>query len=220
MIRLFNRGHLEEPRFIALLKMIGCQVWNKDDQGKQFKISDHGGHFGGSIDGVGVGIPDEPETPMLLEFKTHSDKNFGKVSNEGVRSAKFEHFVQMISYMGGYQLTKGLYLAVNKDNDDLYGEIVGFDQEQYNRFNDRALRIITSEDPPAKINESPGWYTCKFCDFRGVCHNNAEASRNCRTCIHSTLGDNGTWICTRHNVSLSEQAQLAGCPDYRWRPKL
>ena len=43
-IRLLNRGNLEEARFVALLQMIGVEVWQHDDSGNQFKISLHGGH--------------------------------------------------------------------------------------------------------------------------------------------------------------------------------
>ena len=39
ILRLFNRGHLEEARFIAMLLTIGCQVWQQDGHGKQYRIS-------------------------------------------------------------------------------------------------------------------------------------------------------------------------------------
>src|SRR6266540_1462894 len=42
MVRLFNRGHLEEPRFVALLRMIGCAVWQYDENKKQFRVAAHG----------------------------------------------------------------------------------------------------------------------------------------------------------------------------------
>src|SRR5260370_37914849 len=35
-LRLVNRGHLEEARFIALFLSIGCQVYQQDENGKQF----------------------------------------------------------------------------------------------------------------------------------------------------------------------------------------
>ena len=57
-LRLFNRGHLEGPRMMALLKMIGCTIWQFDSEGKQFRIDGHKGHFGGGLDGVVLGVPD------------------------------------------------------------------------------------------------------------------------------------------------------------------
>ena len=70
MLRLFNRGHLEEGRLIALLLMIGVEVYQQDENENQFRVTDCNGHFGGSSDGIGIGIPDlPPKTKCLLEFK-------------------------------------------------------------------------------------------------------------------------------------------------------
>jgi hypothetical protein len=220
IVRLFNRGHLEEPRFVALLKMIGCQVWQHDEAGNQFRVAFHEGHFGGSLDSVAVGIPDSPEQPVLCEFKTHGDKSFSKLQKEGMRSAKLEHYVQMQIYMGGYKLAMGLYLAVNKNDDDLYGEMIPFDQETFDRYVERGGMIINTPEPPPKINSSPGWFTCKFCDFKVQCHSNGVPHRNCRTCISSQPGNGGSWSCVRDNHILSKSDQLAGCPNYRWNPKI
>ena len=55
LLRLFNRGHLEEARFIAMLLMIGCEVYQQDAEGNQFRISHAEGHLGGSGDGVVIG---------------------------------------------------------------------------------------------------------------------------------------------------------------------
>ena len=182
MLRLFNRGHLEEPRFIALLTMIGCQIWQVDGNGKQFRISDHNGHFGGSMDGVIQGLPDIPDQPVLGEFKTHNAKSFEKLVSEGVLKAKWEHFVQMQLYMGKNSLAWAAYCATNKDTDAIHIELVQFDQLQYQRYLDRAGMLIAATSPPPKINESPGWFKCKFCDQKEVCHNGAPLARNCRTC--------------------------------------
>jgi len=115
ILRLFNRGHLEEGRFIAALLAIGCQVYQQDENGKQFRISGVSGHFGGSGDGIATGVPDvDPSLPVLLEFKTHNDKSYIKLAKEGVRSAKFEHYVQMQIYLRKMALTVALYMAVNK----------------------------------------------------------------------------------------------------------
>ena len=46
MIRLFNRGHLEEARFIALLQMINVKVHYQDADLKQYSFSKLGAIFG------------------------------------------------------------------------------------------------------------------------------------------------------------------------------
>lgn len=217
MLRLYNRGHIEEARFLAMLKMIGCEVWQHDQYGKQFGVSYHEGHFGGSSDLVVRGIPDDPTQPLLTECKTHNAKSFAKLQSEGVRSSKFTHFIQMQIYMGGLQLERALYLAINKDNEDLYGELVSFDREQYWRYIERAGNLINLTEPPKKINESPGWYTCRFCDQRLLCHQGKPPHRNCRTCVFSSPTSNALWHCSNLGVNLNKQQQLLACPNYQAR---
>lgn len=220
LLRLFNRGHLEEARFIAMLLMIGCEVYQQDENGKQYRISDANGHFGGSGDGVAIGIPDLPEgTAALLEFKTSAEKPFLKVKKEGVKSAKFEHYVQMNIYMRKMGLAAALYMVVNKNNDELYAEVILLDAECADQYIDRGVALVWRELPPEKLNESPGWWMCKWCDHRPVCHLGQEPHRNCRTCLYGKPKDDGKWHCTNfesdlHGV-LTQDQQLAACSKYR-----
>jgi hypothetical protein len=200
MLRLFNRGHLEEPRMIALLMLIGCQVWQLNSDGKQFRIKGHRGHFGGSLDGVVRGIPDMPDETMLGEFKTHNDKSFTTLTEDGVINAKWEHFIQMQEYMGKYHLNYALYCATNKNTDAIHMEIVQFDQVQYQRYLDRSAMIIDATEPPPRIGDTPGFYKCKFCDHVKVCHLKETPVVNCRTCLHSQVEDNGEWRCTNFEL--------------------
>lgn len=221
MLRLFNRGHLEEPRMVALLKMIGCTVWQFDAEGKQFRINGHKGHFGGGLDSVILGAPDCPDEYVLGEFKTHGEKSFLKLLDDGMRDAKFEHFVQMQLYMGKHKLRGGLYLAVNKNTDELYGELVPFDQKIYEQFEARAAAIIDAQTPPDRISKSPGWYQCKLCDHAPVCHGAAAPDRNCRTCRWSEPLAEAVWVChnpIRQGTQLDKERQLRGCEDYSMHP--
>lgn len=224
ILRLFNRGHLEEGRFIAALLTIGVQIFQQDGNGKQFRISDAGGHFGGSGDGVAIGIPDLPAgTPCLLEFKTHNDKSFIKLVKEGVRASKFEHFVQMNTYMRKMGLTVALYGAVNKNDDEFYFEIVHLDSAIADQFIDRGRQLVFMRTPPSKISESPGWFECSWCDHKPVCHLKKNPDRNCRTCSYSDPRDDGKWYCTlpMHkeafgaDFELSTEKQLKGCKNYQ-----
>lgn len=214
IVRLFNRGHLEEGRFVALLKLINCQVWQVDEQGKQFRVSMVGGHFGSAIDAVVKGCPDIPDEPIIGEFKTHGDKSFQKLKKVGVREAKLEHFIQMTIYMGYYRLRWALYLAVNKNDDELYAEIVEFDQGIYNAYTQRGEYIVLSPTPPEKLNNSPAFFTCKMCDHREVCHKGYSPERNCRTCKFSVPVRDGTWGCTFHSALINKEIQLKACDNW------
>jgi hypothetical protein len=215
IVRLFNRGHLEEGRFVALLKMINCEVWQVDSAGKQFRMSAHGGHYGSAIDAVVRGCPDIPDVAINGEFKTHGDKSFQKLKKVGVREAKLEHFIQMTEYMGFFKLPAALYLAVNKNDDELYAEIIHFDQNVYDAYFQRAEFIIFSPTPPEKLNPSPAFFTCKMCDHREVCHKGYSPERNCRTCNSSVPLPDGTWGCKRHMILLDKEKQIAGCDNWQ-----
>lgn len=214
IVRLFNRGHLEEGRFIALLLMIGCQVYQQDENGNQFRLKDAGGHFGGSLDGIITNCPDVPDEIALVEFKTHGEKSFKELQLKGVKVCKLEHFVQMQIYMGKMGLRFALYLAVNKNDDDLYGEIILFDENVFNFYIQRANNIIFSDVALEKISNTPGWYKCKFCTFNKICHYGDRMDINCRTCKHSIATENGTWVCGTTGEELDKQAQLNGCNIY------
>jgi len=220
MLRLFNRGHLEEPRFCALLEMIGCQVFQIDANGKQFRITGHKGHFGGSLDAVVIGIPDLPGEAVLAEFKTHGEKSFVKLVANGVTVAKPEHFYQMQTYMGKYNLSWAIYFAVNKNTDEIHAELVQFNEVAYERCLSRSAMIIDSVTPPPGISTSPGFYRCKYCDQNRVCHFQDTPARNCRTCINGLPVDDGKWHCSLELVTLSPEDQRKGCSAYSIHPAL
>jgi hypothetical protein len=240
-LRLFNRGHLEEGRFVALLLMLGCEVWQHNSSGEQFRVVDHNGHFGGSLDCVLRGIVEWPDVAMLGEFKTHGDKSFVKLagddwdahlaapnkvpfSGEGVRTTKFEHFVQMQTYMGKMGLPCALYLAVNKNTDSVYAELVMFDSAVFEAFRARARDIVYSNVPLARVKNDPTWWQCKSCNMRSVCWDKAAPERNCRTCEHSRTITNGSWECRKidepDSPVLDKEAQLRACPHYSLLPSL
>ena len=219
LLRLFNRGHLEEARFIAMLLAIGVEVYQQDADGNQFRISDAGGHFGGSGDGVGIGLPElEPGVPALLEFKTAAEKSFTKTKKLGVYETKFEHYVQMQVYMRKMGISVALYMVVNKNNDELYAELVPFNADIADQYINRGVELVWYETEPKKLSETPGWFACKWCDHRNVCHLKKAPSRNCRTCRSSVPQKDGTWKCTNFDSNLfgtlTKEQQLENCSKY------
>lgn len=216
---LFNRGHLEEARFVALLKTAQVRVWQHHADGKQIRVEGWRKHGGGSTDGVVRDVPDLPAVPMIVEMKTHGDKSFTKLKDEGVQQSKYEHFVQMQMYSGRLQLPNMLYFAVNKNTDELWAEVLQHDPVIFNRYVAREKSIIEAENPPAKFRDNPKWMPCRFCDHIGVCHEGAMPYRSCRTCACSTILDDGKWGCQRDLVwgpmkPMDQKEQLAACDQY------
>lgn len=171
MYRLFDTGNWEEGRLVEDLRSIGCTVHDTDDDDKQFAVSFLDGKVYGHLDGCALGIPEAPKTWHVLEFKTHNDKSFKKLVKDGVRDAKPQHYCQMQLYMMGTGMTRAIYLAVNKDTDELYTERVRFNQSECDCLLDRAWHVINDPEPPERISKRQDYYECQWCAAKSICWN-------------------------------------------------
>lgn len=218
MLRLFERGQDEELRFYKYLELIGCNVWPIDPAtGNQWRINFAGGHGGGSTDGIAQGIPDlSPDQKFVIECKTHGEKSFLNLQKEGLCQAKPEHFAQIQIYMVGLGIDRGLYMAVNKNTDELHLEIIVANPNFAKDLVRMGTEIIFAETPPSKIGGKAGaaFYQCKFCQFSDICHGNKLPEKNCRTCEFSKPLADGTWFCEKHKTQLDKKTQRQGCAFY------
>lgn len=220
MRRLFEHGEKEEERVVANLRAIGATVYDIDPStGKQFTFTAFGGHFGCSLDGAAQGIPESSKW-HVTEFKTANDKSFKKTAKAGVESDKPVHYAQMQIGMHLSGMERALYIVVNKNDDDMYGERIEYKLKVATSLLDRAERIIFAEEPPERISDNPAWWECKFCPAHDLCHGRGVAEVNCRTCAHSTPMRDGTWHCARHEFTIDAETQRKGCETHLFRPDL
>jgi hypothetical protein len=211
ILRLFETGQLEEARLVKDLRRIGATVLEADPEtGRQWRVEAHGGHFGGSLDAVALGLLEAPKTWHVVEFKTHGLKSFRDLVAKGVADAKPQHWAQMQIYMHLTGLTRAMYVAVCKDTDDLHIERVRADGDAAERLLAKAGRVIHAPRPPARISEDPAWFECRFCDHHDLCHGEAAAASNCRSCLHSTPVEGG-WHCVRNDWMLSPADERFPC---------
>lgn len=221
LLRLFERGQMEEARIVKALRAIGATVFPVDpDTGNQWEFRDETGHFGGSMDAVAIGLPEAPKTWALVEMKTHSDKSFRDLVAKGVQESKPLHWAQMTVY--GYlgDLDRALYLAVNKNNDDLYAEWIHLDRAEGARLVAKAQRIINAPTPPTRAYQSETFFECRFCNHSAACWGDSLPERHCRSCLASTPVAGGQWHCARFDKLLTLQEQRAGCDAHRFLPPL
>lgn len=222
MQRLFNRGHKEEDRFIEWLRDIGFQIWSHTEDGKQFRIAGVEGHFGGSLDGIGI-APNRQEYakliaigPVLTEYKTHNAKSFAKLKADGVKKSKPRHYAQMCTYGRKYGYRYAIYCAVNKDDDEIKIFVVELDWRVGEELERKAGEIITSQTPPTRISEYPTHMECKFCDFLAICHRSKPYEKNCRSCKHAFPVQGGMWVCNAmNNAQIPDDVIKVGCAAHR-----
>ncbi len=233
MRRLLETGDLAESRFVQNLRDIGCEVHDADKDGEQFEVKALHGHFSGHMDGCVLGIPEAPKTWTVLEFKTHNAKSFTNLKRQGVQKAKPQHYAQMQIYMHLTGMTRALYLAVNKDTDDLYSERIHYDAECTSQLMDKAEGIIVATAPPKRKGSRPDSYHCKWCDARSLCWGYEHEkdilkvvpecpalpipTLSCRQCCFAEpvmSGQYGQWICKKHKRGLSPECQVRPCEDH------
>jgi len=220
ILRLFRRGHHEEYTVIDDLKAIGLKIENTGEDQRRVEASLF---VQGSLDGIiKHGVPEAPKTEHILEIKTHNKKSFDELVKKGVQDSKPVHFIQMQCYMKLSRINRALYVAVCKDNDEIYTERVRLDSDLATHYIYRAKSISTAERIPDPINTDPSWYKCKMCDSWDMCHSTRTTKEiNCRTCIHSTPDEKRGWTCHRWNDEpIPFDAQIKGCRSHVFHPDM
>jgi len=227
--RLLARGDKEEFIFEDILREAGCTVFTKDvTTGEQFRILDYDGHFGGSLDGIVLGVEDIPNEWMLAEFKTSAEKYFrplygydgktkryDRTKGKGVRVIQPKHYAQMQIYMHYKGLKKTLYCAVNKNDDKHYFEIVDYNPNIIPKLQERARQAIFSPTRPKRITNRPGDFRCILCKHQGVCQLGDTPEINCRTCVNVVMLDEGQWQCGLTKEPKDKKGLLNACDKYQ-----
>lgn len=151
-----------------------------------------------------------------LGLKEHKPEHYGQMqtymglSHEPIRGGKKKHFE---AWDLDKPLTRGLYIAVNTDTDQIYDELIEYEPNWFRAARSRAHQLAHADTPPERVSENPAGFPCEWCDFVNHCHGNVPPERNCRTCKHSKLyvpGDPGyystqlNWVCTKHGRSCGD----------------
>jgi len=202
--RIFDRGNWEEERVFASLIDKGVIVSQK-----QIEVIGPARHVKGHIDATLLGVPTAEKTWHLFEGKTMKDSKFKQYLKLGLKKFEPAYWQQIHSYMGKLNLTRCLYVVTNKDTEERDYQRIKFDSDQYEEGEKRGFYILTSEGPPEKVNLATSTYTiCKFCNYSNICHKKAPVDKNCRTCTHWDIEENGAFSCSKKNQFITKEGQL------------
>lgn len=219
MLRLFRRGQREEEVVVEDLRDIGITLDHVLD--KQLEL-DFGSHVKGHPDGLILsGVVEAPKAKHILEIKTHNNDSFQTLKKQGVKSAKPMHYGQMqcgmlgASILLGDKVERALYVAVNKNDDELYTERIRLDKPYAENLIKRGQDIATSDYMPSGCSTKADWWQCRMCRFHGFCHKKEEKlfpDINCRTCMHFTAEKDNTCTCACYGGAvLPLDVQRKGC---------
>lgn len=219
MYRLFRRGQLEEEQFVNDLKSIGCVMHHTGNDQKEV---DFGCWVRGHMDGIiESGLPEAPKKKHVAEFKTHNDASFKLLKMKGVKEAKPMHYAQMQCYMLGEGTDRALYMAVNKNDDELYTERVKLDKDFAEVMVRRGQEIATSPFIPLGISQDPTFYKCNMCPCHEFCHITRQTKElNCRTCRFFVPTEEGKAMCSNYHIEIPLEYQYMACEEYRIHPDL
>lgn len=226
--RRFETGFREEDRLLDDLEAAGFQVERIDPAtGTQHQVELASGWLRGRMDGTVLGLPEAPKTVHVVECKSHNDRSFKELVKhappigEGIKKSKSSHYAQCQSYMYGKGLTRCLYLAVNKNTDELYVERIEFDAGFALTLEARIERLRRTDRAPAKLHDDPkakAAFACGWCPALSICHEGAWARINCRTCLRASFEDGAEVRCTKTGEVLTWPEQQLGCPSHRYLP--
>lgn len=229
-LKNFADGHHSEQVQAERLRLVpGITLETIDPAtGIQFEYTDCNGHFVGKLDGKITGLLQAPSKLHIWEHKSTSEKKFNdlkKIKAEvGEKNALRKwnpiYYAQGQLYMF-YEGTDRHYMTVSSAG---VRDAIGLRTEANPAFamqlKAKAQRIITSDEPPEKVSNTASWFECKFCPFKGICHEQEMPDRSCRTCLHSTPIEDGKWHCERLGKILTSEEQSDGCVLHKYLPKL
>ena len=218
-------GHHSEGVMAERLRLVdGISLITHQENGEQFGFED--GHIRGHLDGVIFGLEHSPEE-HVWEHKCVNVETFEKLLKLKVKDedrALLEwdeiYFAQAQLYMHYYNI-KWHYLTVcTPGSRNETACFTAYNPDAANHYIERANKIVSADKPPPRISESASWFQCKWCPFTDNCHGEKPPAMNCRTCVHSTSTQQGTWVCELHHKELDKEVQKSGCKDHLHNPGL
>lgn len=219
-LKRFSDGHRTEDLVIERLRLVeGLDIVSLTHEGGQIRVTDHGGHFSGHLDGTVEGLLQAPKTRHVLEVKCVADKGFAKfkkcVADNGEKNALKAwnpiYYAQAQAYMHYTGLTRHYIVVATPGGRDWTSARTEYNAADALQLVTKAKRIIDAQEPPDRISNTPSWYECKWCAFSPICHDNEMPARSCRTCAHSSTLDNARWHCARFGKVLTLDEQMEGC---------
>ena len=224
ILRVFENGHKAEDRIVADLEAAGFKVTQRQDT---FDLDGGKGHAGATVDGVLI----EDGKRCLLEIKTAKASDWNALERHGVAKAKPQHHAQMQFGMLCAGLRNALYVAENKDTNELYLERVAFNETVANNLATLAKQIV-ADGTGDRCNDRPDWHECKRCAAFPVCKGATFPRCHCLTCCHATAGGCDSlpgepqvpfftpiWTCAiADGAEIPEDVLEHGCPQHLFLP--
>ena len=225
--RIFDIGNMLEEAIIQKLRTIpGLTLHDCDPEtGKQFRFSYYGGHVGGSMDGVALGVPEAPKTWHIFEAKSANSNSYKQLIKAGsIEAWNPTYYGQAQNYMGASGLTRALFVVYNKDTSELYFERIRVNKAYFKQTLLNIEDMLCMDGPPMSIYKPTDYRlkNYKSEQYQRVYWGEELPAPNCRNCKHSEIRSDGDqlWKCNRWNKTITILEQVKGCSLHLYMPAL
>ena len=221
-LRIFELGNVIEDVVLNYLEDVGVEMYGRR-LSAQIHYNDHDGHFAGSLDGAGRGVPGAPKTWHVIEIKTANDSRFTALTKDGYKKWSPTYYAQLQLYMHYSSMKRALVVVYNKNTSALYTERLEYKKLEALGFVQKALEILDDETLPDSSFSDRTWYEIanyKSDEYQSIYWGDELPRPNCRNCRFHARGDEASHGCMFHNKELSTDEQYAGCDDHNWLQEL
>jgi hypothetical protein len=163
--RIFKTGHVLESLVYEWLRLGGVTIYDVDADGKQFGFTD--GIVQGHIDGIAILNGEK----YLLEIKTSNEFRYKAFVKDGFCSDE-KYQAQIHIYMNKFKMQKCLCVVLNKNTQELYMEIVEYDEFIALSALERGKNVVAMEEIPERKYPNKSFFKCKFCSHYSICWSN------------------------------------------------
>ena len=172
-LRIFAVGTALEPLAIQWLQDDGWEVfYNPGSQNAEMEliIPVTGGEIRGHLDAI---ISRPGSGHVLVDIKTMNDRAFTQWKRQGTEEKSPQYLDQLHVYADG-AITAGLTIdklgivGINKNNSDMYIEILNYSVERMMEIRTRAESVFAGAEAPDAGARLTGW-ACNYCSYRHIC---------------------------------------------------
>lgn len=165
---IFENGHWVERKLIQQMRDAGRII-----TGQQKEASYFDGQFKGHIEGFFENHPEYGKVPF--EIKGPNQSNFKELVKKGVKEKFYNYYVQAQINMYAHGFDKLVFIAENKDNQDLHEEVIFLDSKCIQKTMEKAEKVLFGTIPKG-ISSRRDFWKCFHCQFNheGACRKQWE----------------------------------------------
>lgn len=212
--RIFESGHQYEARIVQYLEKIpGVTI---KEQQKVVKS--------GVLKGKADVIIEVGGEEIIVEIKTMNNNSFSQLKrlqdshpDDFLKRYNRSYYFQILIYMYLLNLTKCLYIVVNKNTDELHLFTLDRIPAYIEYTVETVKQALEKKEMPQGVSQNPAFFVCKMCTHYKFCHGEQVAQPTCRSCTHFSL-DNQTPACSYYKrpIPLDYQTKIQNkeCPTF------